>query len=111
MQIHIPFKERFREPMLNGIKTMTSRTKCYGRIGDWFNAFDQTFVLTAVVERHFDFIVDHWKEEGCSSKEDFLAVWREIHPRRALNMQDKFWTHSFQNISASKRSEKKVEQV
>lgn len=98
-QIFIPFKERFREPMLDGTKTMTSRTKCYGRIGDCFNAFGKTFVLTSVVNRHLDFIVDHWKEEGCSSKEDFLAVWREIHPRKAINMQDKFWTHSFQIIS------------
>ena len=99
MQVEIPFKERFREPMINGIKTMTSRTKIYGQAGDWFNAFGKTFVLTSVVARHFDFIVDHWKEEGCNSKMDFLEVWRGIHPRKALNMQDVFFTHTFQDIS------------
>lgn len=99
MQISIPFKERFRIPMLSGIKTMTSRTKCYGQIGDWFNAFDATFVLTSVVERHFDFIIDHWKEEGCYSREDFLALWRQIHPRKENTMQTMYWVHNFQNVS------------
>jgi hypothetical protein len=102
MQISIPFKERFREPMLNGTKTMTSRTKCYGIVGDWFNAFGKTYVLTSVIERHFDFIVNHWKEEGCFSREDFLGVWKEIHPRHKVSMTDKFWTHSFQSISPNK---------
>lgn len=106
MQIVIPFKERFREPMISGVKDMTSRTACYGRVGDYFNAFGHTFVLTSVVERHFDFIVENWKAEGCSSKEDFLAVWRDIHPRRALNMKAKFWVHKFQDIS-SVQSDKK----
>ena len=97
--IKIPFKERFAEPLLNGTKTMTSRTKCYGQSGDYFFAFGSCFVLISVIERHLDFIVDHWKEECCSSKEDFLAVWHEIHPRKTLNLQDKFWTHSFLEIS------------
>jgi hypothetical protein len=107
-QITIPFKERFREPMLNNVKILTSRTKCYGQIGDWFNAFGSTFVLTSVVNRHFDFIVEHWKEEGCSSRVDFLAVWKEIHPRKALNMQDMFWTHGFQQVQ-DKNTEKVTE--
>lgn len=97
--IKIPFKDRFGEPMRSGVKTLTSRTKCYGQPGDYFFAFGTCFVLTSVIERHLDFIVDHWKEEGCNSKEDFLTVWAEIHPRKKLNLQDKFWTHSFLEIS------------
>jgi hypothetical protein len=100
MQIHIPFKERFREPMLNGTKIMTSRTKRYGREGDYFNAFGRTFALTCVQAMPFSFIVNNWRIEGCSSKEDFLAVWKEIHPRKALNPQDMFWVHSFSSISS-----------
>jgi len=99
MQISIPFKERFREPMLSGVKTMTSRTKHYGQPGDWFNAFGATFVLTSIINRHFDYILEHWKEEGCVSKEDFLIVWHEIHPRHKVNVSDLFWTHTFQNVS------------
>lgn len=99
-QITIPFKERFREPMLNGTKTWTSRTKAYGQIGDWFNAFGQTFVLTYVGKYMFQTIVNlHWKDEGCNSKEDFLAVWREIHPKRELKDCELFWVHIFQNVS------------
>jgi len=101
-QIYIPFKERFCAPMLDGTKIMTSRTKYYGRIGDYFNAFGHTFVLTSVVKRHLDFIMDHWKEEGCSSKEDFLAVWKSIHPVRNLDMTEMFWVHSFQDVTAKK---------
>lgn len=106
VQIFIPFKERFREPMLKGVKTMTSRTKCYGRIGDWFNVFGQTFVLTSVVQRHFDFIADHWVQEGCASYQDFIDLWRDIHPRRPLDMTAKFWTHTFTNISSVQRDAK-----
>jgi hypothetical protein len=102
MQISIPFKERFREPMLSGVKTMTSRTKSYGQVGDWFNVFEQTFVLTSVVARPFSFIVDHWKEEGCFSREDFLTLFRQIHPRREIAMDTMFWTHTFQNVSKKK---------
>jgi hypothetical protein len=106
--IKIPFKDRFAEPLKSGVKTMTSRTKVYGQPGDYFFAFGDCYVLTSVIERHLDFIVDHWKEEGCSSREDFLGVWREIHPRKALNMQDMFWTHSFLEISLYTRTYKKL---
>lgn len=99
MQIHIPFKERFREPMLNGVKILTSRTKRYGQVGDWFNAFGQTFVLTSVEKRGLYWIVDHWQYEGCSSEKDFLEVWQSIHPVKALDMNEQFWVHQFRNIS------------
>ena len=98
-QIHIPFKERFREPMLNGTKTMTSRTKIYGGTGDWFNAFGATFALTSVDAVPLKIIELQWKAEGCSSKEDFQQVWREIHPRRELDPHELFFVHRFQNIS------------
>jgi hypothetical protein len=97
--INIPFKERFSEPLKQGIKTMTSRTIRYGCPGDYFFAFGDCYVLTSVEKQTLGFIVDHWKEEGCDSKEDFLVLWSEIHPRRIFDIQDKFWTHCFLEVS------------
>lgn len=99
MQICIPFKERFREPMLNGTKTMTTRTKIYGGIGDWFNVFGATFALTSVDAVPFKIIRLQWKAEGCNSEEDFLAVWKEIHPRHNPAPFELFYVHRFQNIT------------
>lgn len=103
MIVKIPFLERFREPMLNGIKTMTSRTKKYGEKGDWFDAFGATFRIDLVEKSLFQTIANiHWKDEGCSSYEDFLAVWKQIHPRREIKDCDEFWVHSFHKVGSRK---------
>ena len=100
-KVKIPFLERFREPMLNGTKTMTSRTKIYGGKGDVFEAFGQTFAIESVDLQPFVVIATQWKVEGCDSKEDFLAVWKQIHPRKALNPLDIFFVHRFHKLEAT----------
>ena len=74
--IKIPFYERFREPMLNDVKTMTSRTKIFGAKGNWFEAFGHWFVLDSVDAQPLKVIIAQWQAEGCNSKEDFLGVWK-----------------------------------
>lgn len=99
MQITIPFMPRFKDPMISGIKILTTRTKRYGKAGDWFNAFGQTFVLIRVEQHPLGYSAGHWKEEGCSSYDDFISVWKSIHPHRELDTGHMFWVHEFQNIS------------
>jgi hypothetical protein len=98
-QVHIPFMEKFREPMLNGTKILTTRTKKYGQPGDWFNAFGKTFVLIRVEQWPLAYAATNWKLEGCDSYEDFVTVWKKIHPRRAYNENEYFWGHDFRDIS------------
>ena len=69
-------------------------------MGDWFNAFDATFVLIKVEKHMFQWIANlHWKDEGCSNYEDFIGVWKQIHPRKIVKDKDEFWVHIFQNVS------------
>jgi len=100
--IKIPFLERFREPMLKDVKTMTSRTKIYGTKGNWFYAFDAAFVLDSVDTQPFKIILLQWQAEGCSSKEDLLAVWKQIHPRRIFGPNDLLFVHRFHRVGSRK---------
>lgn len=91
---------RFKEPMLKDIKTMTSRTKIYGGKGDWFPAFGEMFRLDDVVAQPFKIITLQWKAEGCSSKEDFLGVWKQIHPRHEPDPDELFFVHQFHRVGS-----------
>lgn len=96
--IKIPFLERFREPMLNNTKTITSRTKIYGGKGDWFDAFDATFRLDSVYAQPFKIIRLQWKAEGCKSEEDFMSVWKQIHPRKEFQPNELLFVHRFHRV-------------
>jgi hypothetical protein len=103
LKVKIPFLPRFKEPMLKGTKTWTSRTKRYGEPGDTFDAFDNEFEILKVERRTLEDILEHWKEEGCSSKEDAVEVWRRLHPRRGFDrsfyLSERLYVHIFRRIS------------
>src|SRR2546428_13832837 len=46
--LQIPFRPQFKEVLLSGAKTMTSRTKQYGHVGSRFWAFSQCFEITEI---------------------------------------------------------------
>jgi hypothetical protein len=80
-EVLIPFQPEFKESMLAGKKTATSRPKRYGYPGDWFPAFGKTFVLTAVQRTYLDIVVRlHYKEEGFDSPHAFVQYWNRLHP-------------------------------
>lgn len=99
MQIRIPFRKQFELPMVTGVKQITTRRVKYGEVGDWFNAFNRTYVLTKVELLPLQFALDNWKLEGCFGPEDFLYVWGEIHPRKKLDLTEKFYVHFFKDIT------------
>ena len=102
MIVKIPFLERFREPMLNNAKTQTARTKRYGKEGDTFEVFGVTFQINSVFKMRLREIANHWREEGCDSKQDFQSVWMDLHPRRDVILIEEFWVHVFHKIEAKK---------
>lgn len=102
LTVKIPFLERFREPMLNDTKTMTSRTKIYGGKGFWFEAFDRWFIIDSVDAQPFKIIKLQWKMEGCSSEEDFLSVWKQIHPRKTFTPNELLFVHRFHRVGSRK---------
>lgn len=96
MKVKIPFMERFREPMLNGTKTQTARSKRYGEKGDHFKVFGAEFIIDCVLRMELEEIMKHWKQEGFESLEDFKITWCKIHPRRKLTyLNEPFWVHVF----------------
>ena len=88
--------------MLKGIKTCTSRTKCYGKIGDTFQAFDKTFQFTRVETAHLESVAAVlFREEGCRSPAEFMKVWKGLHPRKGWDGWQKVWVHHFRMMQES----------
>lgn len=97
--ISIPFLPRFKQPMLDGVKTHTCRSTCYGQPGDRFRKWGAVFELTAVWETMLeDVATNYWKQEGCTSPQEFVGVWNEIHPQRWFIGTDKKWVHCFRKV-------------
>jgi len=99
VEVKIPFKERFREVLLDGTKTWTSRTRRMGNPGDTFPAFGATFEIERVERRTLrDIMRNHWKEEGCKDYIDFFTVWEEIHKRKGFVPSQRVWVHIFKRV-------------
>jgi hypothetical protein len=95
MEVKIPFLSMFKEPMISGVKTWTSRTRAFGNPGDTFKAFGRTFVIKKVSKKTLREVAEHFREEGLSSKEELEAVWREIHPIKGFNPSQVVFVHQF----------------
>jgi uncharacterized protein YqfB (UPF0267 family) len=101
-KVKIPFLPKFKEPMLNGTKTITSRRKRYGNVGDFFDAFGAIFQLTEVFTLALGDIASFWEEEGCQSLDDFVETWKQIHPNARYRLSDRFYVHKFKKIGEAK---------
>jgi len=97
MKVYMPFLERFREPMLKGTKTWTSRSRKMGSPKDTFPAFGHEFEIVKVERRLLDDILNHWQEEGLESRDEACKVWLTIH--RKLETGNRYWVHIFRRIS------------
>lgn len=98
-RVKIPFYARFKEPLLDGTKTWTSRTKWYGEIGDTFEAFGHEFVITRRFQMTLSRVAIFWREEGCKSREDFVELWKKIHPRKGFDPKWVVNVHVFARVS------------
>lgn len=93
----MPFLERMEEAARRGEKTTTARTKRYGRPGDLVATRNGLLLRFTEVEKvRLDVVRDHyWRDEGCSSSEDFEQVWNGIHPLRGFVPDQMVWLHRF----------------
>lgn len=95
-EVNLPFNDRFRDQMLKGLKTMTSRTKRYGETGNTFAAFGATFLIRVTTQFTLGEIARYfYRNEGFSSPEEFIAFWNEIHPRKGYDPEQKVYVHDF----------------
>lgn len=95
MSIDIPFRPSFRDPMLADVKVCTARTRRMGEPGDTFDAFGATFELRSVEDISLYEVSLLWKEEGCTSREHFIAVWNGIHKRKPYSDSQRVYLHRF----------------
>jgi len=95
-RVYIPFLKIFEEPMRNGTKTWTTRTKYFGQVGDWFKYFGKTF---EIVERKRmllgDVVENHWEEEGFSNPDNMKRIWALLHPVVGYDPNRKVFVHIF----------------
>ena len=105
MKVTIPFKSEFKQLMLSGQKTCTSRYKRYGYAGETFEAFGATFEISGVNRYRLSDVAElMYLAEGFSSPDQFLRMWWKLHPRRDRDMDAFVYTHWF-----SQQSNKPVE--
>jgi len=94
--ITIPFKEEFRERMLSGQKTATTRTKRYGHPGDLFCAFGHSFTLTKVDKVYLgDVASTGYEIEGFKTQFEFVQCWERLHPAKGYVFDQPVWLHQF----------------
>ena len=96
MRVNIPFRDQFKEAMLSGRKTCTSRNKKYGDVGDIFVVFGKCFVLTKLREEKLTTVAHFlYREEGFNRSSEFMDCWNQIYPRKGYDSEQIVWVHIF----------------
>ncbi len=98
--IIIPFMEDFKDRLLSGQKTATTRTKKYGNGGDLFSAFGHTFKLTTVRKVYLSFVCSvFYQQEGFNSQAEFVECWNKLHPRKKYHYSNIVYLHQFKRVT------------
>jgi len=89
----------FRDRMLSGQKTATTRTKKYGNGGDLFSAFGHTFQLTKVDKVFLqDIASTFYAQEGFKSQQEFCDCWIKLHPKKGYQFDQEVYLHQFKIV-------------
>lgn len=102
-EVYVPFLAQFQDPLRNGRKTATTRTKRIGREGDYFVLPGEPrveFVLIAnPIRVPLGFVLDAlWDIEGFQSAEEAWDTWREIYSGRDWGGFEQVWLHRFRRV-------------
>lgn len=95
-EVKIPFLQEFKERMLSGQKTATTRSKKYGDSGDTFKIFGAEFRIIKTLKMPLSAIAyAFYKQEGFETRQGFVNIWNRLHPRRGYQPDDKKFIHFF----------------
>ena len=83
--------------MIEGVKTLTTRTSQYGVAGDRFVAFGYEFEITSVAQMLLSKVPDLWRQEGVQSREEVVRVWSSLH-RGVWNPNRLVYVHGFKKL-------------
>lgn len=96
MEVKIPFNDWSKERLKQGIKTATTRNKKYGNVGDTFTVDNIQYVLIAINFVRLGLVAKvAYDVEGAKSKKEFVDIWKQIHPRKGFDSEQKVWYHRF----------------
>jgi hypothetical protein len=105
VKIQIPFNKWSKQRLYEELKYATSRNKKYGNVGDWFevifNDKDEIrkYQLIEVNQTKLKSVRDFgWEDEGCRCPEEFVEVWKDIHPRKGWIDEQRVWFHRFREL-------------
>lgn len=45
---------------------------------------------------------EYWREEGCSSPDEFISIWQGIHPRKGWDSEQFVFLHEFELVRTSR---------
>lgn len=96
---YLPFLPEFVPKILSGLKTMTSRTKRYGEAGEVLDSPAGKLRLRAVTRVRLDVVLEFYRQEGCQSPQEFIDIWKRIHPRRGFLPNELVWLHEFEVVT------------
>lgn len=92
----LPFLPDWRDAMLRGTKTATTRTARHAEEGDTFRAFGARFEIVRVARVTLGEVArEHYREEGVASPEEFERVWVRLHPRAGFVATKAVYLHEF----------------
>jgi len=97
--INLPFNDWSKQRIAEGVKTATSRNKRYGSIGDRFIIGDKIFEFDTVIMVPLWFVTKYLlATEGAFSKNEFIEIWNNIHPKKNYTDDHLVWYHHFREI-------------
>lgn len=103
--INLPFHPTMELAVLNGKKICTSRNKRYAHPGDYFLLGNNMYYITAVFKSTLEEVATtYYKDEGFESKEEFIALWKKLHPMVGYIPTKKVWVHWFNRVRPTENS-------
>ena len=109
LEVEIPFNKVFRERILSGVKTCTSRNKRYGKEGDFFIAFGVNFRIYLIEKKRLDAVALYYhKQEGFDTPQEFVKFWKKLHPRKGFIPNQEVWVHWWKPYGVTPSNIKKI---
>lgn len=104
MKVEIPFVPEFQWPMILDRMTLTSRTKFYGKVGDWFEAFYVRFLIVRIFKYSLEGVGrDYWKQSGVKSPEAYREIWCKLHPGAGWQPKQIVYCHQFRRLEVGEK--------
>ncbi len=94
----IPFMREFHEHITVRRKTMTCRTRPYGKPGDILQVAGTRILIKLISVTQVelgDVARSYYRQEGCESPMEFRETWAHLHPGRGYSDHQKVWLHEF----------------